>query len=105
MCDVVLLPAAIPESPVSLPGKLDKEQIKNVIPEPQVTVPPQIRLQPFDYDGETYMGGSEEVGQVGFTDVGEEEEEEDEEETDVDNKLNSRGDVFSKPYFHLTLSH
>lgn len=51
------------------------------------------------------MGGSEEVGQVGFTDVGEEEEEEDEEETDVDNKLNSRGDVFSKPYFHLTLSH
>ncbi|XP_071210588.1 epidermal growth factor-like protein 6 isoform X1 [Salvelinus alpinus] len=85
---------AIPESPVRLPGKLDKEQIKNVIPEPKVTVPPQIRLQPFDYDGETYMGGSEEVGQVGFTDVGEEEEEEDEEETDVDNKLNSRGDVF-----------
>ncbi|XP_071004003.1 epidermal growth factor-like protein 6 [Oncorhynchus clarkii lewisi] len=86
--------SAIPESPVRLPGKLDKEQIKNVIPEPKVTVPPQIRLQPFDYDGETYMGGSEEVGQVGFTDVGKEEEEEDEEETDVDNKLNSRGDVF-----------
>ncbi|CAB1329083.1 unnamed protein product [Coregonus sp. 'balchen'] len=76
----------IPESPV----RLDNEQIRNVIPEPQVTVPPQIRLQPFDYDGETYTRGSEEVGQVAFTDIGEEEDE----EADVDNQLNSRGDVF-----------
>lgn len=83
-----------------LPGKLDNEQIKNVIPEPQVTVPPQIRMQPFDYDGETYIGGSEKVGQVDFTNVGEEEEEEEEEEeADVDNQLNPRGDVFSKPPF------
>ncbi|XP_041699689.1 epidermal growth factor-like protein 6 isoform X1 [Coregonus clupeaformis] len=77
---------AIPESPV----RLDNEQIRNVIPEPQVTVPPQTRLQPFDYDGETYTRGSEEVGQVAFTDIGEEEDE----EADVDNQLNSRGDVF-----------
>ncbi|KAK6292539.1 hypothetical protein J4Q44_G00371230 [Coregonus suidteri] len=88
---------AIPDSPVRprLPGKLDNEQIKNIIPEPQVTVPPQIRMQPFDYDGETYIGGSEKVGQVDFTNVGEEEEEE--EEADVDNQLNPRGDVFTVP--------
>lgn len=54
-------------------------------------------MQPFDYDGETYIGGSEKVGQVDFTNVGEEEEEE--EEADVDNQLNPRGDVFSKPHF------
>uniref|UniRef100_A0A8C7V671 EGF-like-domain, multiple 6 n=1 Tax=Oncorhynchus mykiss TaxID=8022 RepID=A0A8C7V671_ONCMY len=90
---------AIPDSPVRprLPGKLDNEQIKNVIPEPQVTVPPQIRMQPFDYDGETYIGGSEKVGQVDFTNVGEEEEEE--EEADVDNQLNPRGDVFNPEDF------
>ncbi|XP_070979317.1 epidermal growth factor-like protein 6 isoform X4 [Oncorhynchus clarkii lewisi] len=90
---------AIPDSPVRprLPGKLDNEQIKNVIPEPQVTAPPQIRMQPFDYDGETYIGGSEKVGQVDFTNVGEEEEEE--EEADVDNQLNPRGDVFNPEDF------
>ncbi|KAL0985571.1 hypothetical protein UPYG_G00158750 [Umbra pygmaea] len=82
---------AIPDYPVRprFPGKLDNEQIKNIIPEPQVTNPPQIRMQPFDYDGETYIGGSEGGAQVDFSDVEEEEEEGELEEDDV-----RRGDVF-----------
>lgn len=78
---------AIPDSPVR-PGKLDSERIKNVIPEPHVTPPPQIRLQPFDYEGEVYIGGSNEMGRD--EDVPDEEEG----EVDEDNQLSPRGDVF-----------
>uniref|UniRef100_A0A3P9HSZ3 EGF-like-domain, multiple 6 n=1 Tax=Oryzias latipes TaxID=8090 RepID=A0A3P9HSZ3_ORYLA len=74
-------------------GELSKEDIKNAIPEPAATASPKIPQQPFDYDGEVYVGNhmdkkAEELPQ-------EEEEEEDEEEVE-DNKLNSRGDVFTK---------
>lgn len=80
--------------PVILGGELSKEDIKNAIPEPAATASPKIPQQPFDYDGEVYVGNNmdkkaEELPQ-------EEEEEEDEEEEVEDNKLNSRGDVFSK---------
>lgn len=77
--------------PRILGGKLTDEDIKNVILEPVATPPPNIPLQPFDYDGEVYVGtttkGTQEEG------FPEEEEEEVEEE---DNQLNPRGDVFSK---------
>ncbi|XP_010882677.2 epidermal growth factor-like protein 6 isoform X2 [Esox lucius] len=77
---------AIPDSLVRprFPGKVDNEQIKNVIPEPHVTTAPQVRMQPFDYDGETYIGGQDDLSPVQ-----EEEEEEEEEEDDT-----RRGDVF-----------
>ncbi|XP_005921438.1 epidermal growth factor-like protein 6 isoform X4 [Haplochromis burtoni] len=83
---------AIPDSqakPRILGGKLTDEDIKNVILEPVATPSPNIPLQPFDYDGEVYVGtttkGTQEEG------FPEEEEEEVEEE---DNQLNPRGDVF-----------
>lgn len=79
--------------PGILGGKLDNEHIKNVIPEPVVTPPPKIRQQPFDYDGGVYVGNpTEERPEDEFP-------EEEEEEEDVDNQLNPRGDVFSKPPF------
>uniref|UniRef100_A0A8C4IT30 EGF-like-domain, multiple 6 n=1 Tax=Dicentrarchus labrax TaxID=13489 RepID=A0A8C4IT30_DICLA len=84
--------SAIPDSQVRpriLGGKLNKEDIKNVIPEPVATPPPRIRQQPFDYDGEVYVGPQTEVRQE--DEFPEEEEEEEEEE---DNQLNPRGDVF-----------
>ena len=84
------LPAAIPDSPARA-GKLD-EQIKNIIPESQVTPPPQIRLQPFDYEGEVYVGGSKEMVQEEFPGGEDFPEEEGE-----DNQLSPRGDVFGKP--------
>ncbi|XP_062312682.1 epidermal growth factor-like protein 6 isoform X1 [Osmerus eperlanus] len=81
---------AIPDSPARA-GKLD-EQIKNIIPESQVTLPPQIRLQPFDYEGEVYIGGSKEMGQEEFPGGEDFPEEEGE-----DNQLSPRGDVFAVP--------
>ncbi|XP_035531790.1 epidermal growth factor-like protein 6 [Morone saxatilis] len=84
---------AIPDSQVRpriLGGKLNKEDIKNVIPEPVATPPPRIRQQPFDYDGEVYVGPQTEVRQEDEFP----EEEEEEEEEDEDNQLNPRGDVF-----------
>ncbi|XP_030643078.1 epidermal growth factor-like protein 6 [Chanos chanos] len=94
-----------PKKPWILGGKLDNEQIKNVIPEPEVTESPRIRLQPFDYDGEVYIGSPEEETLVfpqeeEETDIPEETEDEDEggeenEENQVeDEELNPRGDVF-----------
>ncbi|CAL8322202.1 unnamed protein product [Merluccius merluccius] len=58
---IPFLPTAIPESPART---LDTERIKNLIPEPVATQPPKSRQQPFDYDGEVYIGsqdGQEEV--------------------------------------------
>ncbi|XP_057192854.1 epidermal growth factor-like protein 6 isoform X2 [Triplophysa rosa] len=77
--------SAIPDVPVKPPilgGKSD-----NSIPE--VTESPRLRMQPFDYDGEVYVGPPEHT-----TTFPEEEEEEDDEEDDTGNQLNSRGDVF-----------
>lgn len=74
--------------PVILGGKLTDEDIKNVILEPVATPPPHVPLQPFDYDGEIYIGTqTEERQEEGFPE---------EEEGEEDNKLNPRGDVFGK---------
>ena len=81
--------------PVILGGKLDNEEIKNVIPEPVATPPPRLHQQPFDYDGEVYIGTQ--TDQRPEDEFPEEEEEEEEEEED--NGLNPRGDVFSKRRF------
>ena len=94
----LFLPTAIPDSPVRpviLGGKLDNEEIKNVIPEPVATPPPRLHQQPFDYDGEVYIGTQ--TDQRPEDEFPEEEEEEEEEEED--NGLNPRGDVFSKRRF------
>ncbi|XP_004557903.1 epidermal growth factor-like protein 6 isoform X1 [Maylandia zebra] len=83
---------AIPDSQVKpriLGGKLTDEDIKNVILEPVATPPPNIPLQPFDYDGEVYVGTTTKGTQEeGFP------EEEDEGVEEEDNQLNPRGDVF-----------
>ncbi|XP_060731602.1 epidermal growth factor-like protein 6 isoform X1 [Tachysurus vachellii] len=72
-----------------LGGKLD-----NTIPEPRVTTSPKLHLQPFDYDGDIYIGPGEEVTSLIPTKE-EEEEEEEEEGNGVDTeRLNPRGDVF-----------
>ncbi|XP_044221994.1 epidermal growth factor-like protein 6 isoform X3 [Thunnus albacares] len=83
----------IPDSQVRpgiLEGILDTEDIKNLIPEPVVTPPPKVRQQPFDYDGEVYIGSPTEERQEERAP----EEEEEEEEEEEDNQLNPRGDVF-----------
>ncbi|XP_059198164.1 epidermal growth factor-like protein 6 isoform X2 [Centropristis striata] len=88
---------AIPDSQVRtriLGGTLDNEDIKNVIPEPVATPPPKPREQPFDYDGEVYIGPQTEQTQVDVFPEEEEGEEEEEEEETEDNLLNPRGDVF-----------
>ncbi|XP_034417561.1 epidermal growth factor-like protein 6 isoform X2 [Cyclopterus lumpus] len=88
--------SAIQDSQVKpgfLGGTLDNEDIGNIIPEPVATPPPKIHQQPFDYDGEVYVGPRTEQRQVEeFPEEKEEEEEEEEEEED--NQLNPRGDVF-----------
>ncbi|XP_035797331.1 epidermal growth factor-like protein 6 isoform X3 [Amphiprion ocellaris] len=79
---------AIPDSQVKpeiLGGKLSNEDIKNVIPEPVATPPPKVLQQPFDYEGEVYVGSQERQ---------EEEFPEEDEEEEEDNQLNPRGDVF-----------
>ncbi|XP_072300676.1 epidermal growth factor-like protein 6 isoform X2 [Eucyclogobius newberryi] len=76
--------SVIPDSPVKF-GKHQNEDIKNIIPEPVGTEPPKFRQQPFDYDGEVYIGSPDEVRPKEIA------EEEGEEE---DNQLNPRGDVF-----------
>ncbi|XP_047456774.1 epidermal growth factor-like protein 6 isoform X2 [Mugil cephalus] len=83
--------SVIPDSQVKpriLGGKLSNEDIKNVIPEPVATPPSRLRQQPFDYEGEVYIGSQSEV-QEEFP-----EEEEEEEEEEEDNLLSPRGDVF-----------
>ncbi|XP_033965688.1 epidermal growth factor-like protein 6 isoform X1 [Pseudochaenichthys georgianus] len=85
---------AIPDSqvrPELLGGTLDNQDIRNLIPEPVATPPPRIREQPFDYDGEVYVGPEQE--QVNVFPLAEEEEQEEDEEAE-DNRLNQRGDVF-----------
>ncbi|XP_010771815.1 epidermal growth factor-like protein 6 isoform X2 [Notothenia coriiceps] len=85
---------AIPDSqvrPELLGGTLDNQDIRNLIPEPVATLPPRIREQPFDYDGEVYVGPKQE--QVNVFPLAEEEEQEEDEEVE-DNRLNQRGDVF-----------
>ncbi|XP_068560934.1 epidermal growth factor-like protein 6 [Cebidichthys violaceus] len=83
--------SAIQDSQVKpgiLGGTLDNEDIKNIIPEPAATLPPKFHQQPFDYDGEVYVGPQTEQKQV------DEFPEEEEEEVEEDNQLNPRGDVF-----------
>lgn len=83
--------SAIPDvhaKPHILGGKSD-----NTIPESVVTEAPRLHLQPFDYEGEVYIGAPEETPRIP------EEEEEEEEEDDTENQLegeelNPRGDVF-----------
>ncbi|XP_032385465.1 epidermal growth factor-like protein 6 isoform X2 [Etheostoma spectabile] len=85
--------SAIPDSQVRpgiLGGTPDNDDIKNIIPEPVATPPPKIREQPFDYDGEVYVGETEQRRVDEFP----EEEEEEEGEEEEDNQLNPRGDVF-----------
>ncbi|XP_017278096.1 epidermal growth factor-like protein 6 isoform X2 [Kryptolebias marmoratus] len=84
---------AIPDSQVRpgiLGGKPGNEDIKNTIPETVATPPPQVRHQPFDYDGEVYIDPQTEERKEEFPEQEEEEEEEEEE-----NQLNPRGDVFN----------
>ncbi|XP_003961917.2 epidermal growth factor-like protein 6 isoform X1 [Takifugu rubripes] len=81
---------AIPDfqvKPEVVDGKPD-EQLKNFIPESIVTLPPQIPLQPFDYEREVYAGSQARGNRE------EEFPEEEEEEEEVHNQLNPRGDVF-----------
>ncbi|XP_029703000.1 epidermal growth factor-like protein 6 isoform X2 [Takifugu rubripes] len=82
--------SAIPDfqvKPEVVDGKPD-EQLKNFIPESIVTLPPQIPLQPFDYEREVYAGSQARGNRE------EEFPEEEEEEEEVHNQLNPRGDVF-----------
>ncbi|MED6284392.1 hypothetical protein CHARACLAT_018815 [Characodon lateralis] len=82
---------AIPDSqvrPEILGGKFINEDIKNAISEETVTTPPPKVHQPFDYDGEVYVGTPTEEKQGEFPEEKKEEEEEEE------NQLNPRGDVF-----------
>lgn len=74
----------IPDSQVK-PDKHEHEDLKNVIPEPLVTPSSKVRQQPFDYDGEVYIGSPNEERPQEFPE---------EEEEEVDNQLNPRGDVF-----------
>ncbi|XP_014845986.1 PREDICTED: epidermal growth factor-like protein 6 isoform X1 [Poecilia mexicana] len=81
----------IPDSqvrPEILGGKLSNEEIKNAIPETVPTPSPNVLHQPFDYDGEVYVGTPTEERKEEFPEEKEEEEEEEE------NQLNPRGDVF-----------
>ncbi|KAK9537697.1 hypothetical protein VZT92_005287 [Zoarces viviparus] len=73
--------------PWILGGTLDNEDIKNIIPEPVATPLPKFHQQPFDYDGEVYVGPQTEQKQVDAFP-------EEEEEVEEDNQLNPRGDVF-----------
>lgn len=95
----LFLPAAIPDSqggPRILGGKQDNEHIKNLIPEEVTTPPPRIHQQPFDYDGEVFIGSqTDERPEDEYPEENEQEEEEEEE----DNHLTPRGDVFSKSPF------
>ncbi|KAK5613001.1 hypothetical protein CRENBAI_003301 [Crenichthys baileyi] len=84
--------SAIPDSqvrPEILGGRFSNEDIKNAISEETVTTPPpKVLHQPFDYDGEVYVGTPTEEKQEEFP------EEKDEEEEEEENQLNPRGDVF-----------
>ncbi|KAK1797930.1 hypothetical protein P4O66_007981, partial [Electrophorus voltai] len=90
-----------PSRPRILGGKLD-----NTIPEPKVTESPRFRLQPFDYDGEVYVGlpveGTPAFPVEDEEEFGEEKRDGGGGENQVEGEeLNHRGDVFSafKLYF------
>ncbi|XP_040057244.2 epidermal growth factor-like protein 6 isoform X1 [Gasterosteus aculeatus] len=83
--------------PGILGGTLDNDDIKNIITEPVATPAPNIHQQPFDYDGEVYIGPGTDQGQV--DEIPEEEEEEEEKEEEENNQLNPRGDVFISEEF------
>lgn len=88
----LFLSAAIPDSqvrPEILRGKFSSENIKNSIPETVATPSPEVLHQPFDYDGEVYVGTPTEERQEEFPEEKEVVEEQ-------ENQLNSRGDVFSE---------
>ncbi|XP_041939384.1 epidermal growth factor-like protein 6 isoform X1 [Alosa sapidissima] len=90
---------AIPDSPVK-PRRPDIEQ-KNVIPEPEVTEPPRPRLQPFDYEGEVYIGSPTDFESFPQEETEEEEPERGDggEENYIDNEEHHRGDVFTAEDF------
>ncbi|XP_067300813.1 epidermal growth factor-like protein 6 isoform X2 [Pseudorasbora parva] len=79
--------SVIPDGPskIRILGRFD-----NTIPEPAGTESPRIPMQPFDYDGEVYIGPAEDKP------APEEEDEEEEEEGNQleDEELNPRGDAF-----------
>ncbi|XP_051564369.1 epidermal growth factor-like protein 6 [Myxocyprinus asiaticus] len=89
--------SAIPDAPNMLRilgGKFD-----NTIPEPMVTKTPRHHMQPFDYDGEVYIGPSDETPLFSEEKKFYNEEDEEEEGEDTGNQLegeelNARGDVF-----------
>lgn len=87
---------AIPDFPAKtrILGKFE-----NSIPEPALTEAPRLHLQPFDYDGEVYIGAPRETPVFPEEEEAEEEEEEDTENQLEDEELNSRGDVFSQDDF------
>ncbi|XP_056435975.1 epidermal growth factor-like protein 6 isoform X1 [Gadus chalcogrammus] len=88
---------AVPEAPVR-PAIPDPERIKNLIPEPAATEAPRGRQQPFDYEGEVYIGPEEEQREL----LPEEEQEEEEEEGgEENNQLGPRGDVFVSEFESL----
>ncbi|KAK9968907.1 hypothetical protein ABG768_027129 [Culter alburnus] len=76
----------IPDAPSKtriLGGRFD-----NTIPEPAVTDSPRLHLQPFDYEGEVYIGPAEDTPAVPEEEkFYDEEEEEEEEEDDTGNQL------------------
>uniref|UniRef100_A0A8C2C509 EGF-like-domain, multiple 6 n=1 Tax=Cyprinus carpio TaxID=7962 RepID=A0A8C2C509_CYPCA len=94
--------SAIPDFPSKtriLGGKFD-----NTIPEPAVTESPRLRLQPFDYEGEVYIGPPEQKPVFPEEKFYDEEDEEEEEEDDTGNQLegeelNPRGDAFCEEYY------
>ncbi|XP_073767914.1 epidermal growth factor-like protein 6 isoform X2 [Danio rerio] len=88
--------SAIPDFPskTRILGKFE-----NSIPEPVLTESPRQHLQPFDYDGEVYIGAPQETPVFPEEEEVEEEEEEDTENQLEDEELTSRGDVFSQDDF------
>ncbi|XP_025891118.1 epidermal growth factor-like protein 6 [Nothoprocta perdicaria] len=74
------------------------EAMKNVIPEPAMTPAFKAHLQPFDYGGGTYLGGSYSEKETEIARAEEMEDIEEEKKEDFENQINQeqsiRGDVF-----------
>lgn len=91
-------PAAIPELLLKAPhGKLDSEEKRNLIPESAATSRPKTQLQPFDYDGDVYIGNPGEAEPNSRLPERGGQEQEEEQETPV----GPRGDVFCEAPFCL----
>ncbi|TTK00925.1 Epidermal growth factor-like protein 6 [Bagarius yarrelli] len=69
-------------------------KLENAIPEPVVTPSSKLHLQPFDYDGDVYIGPREEVTSLIPTREKVEEEENEQENGVNAERLKPRGDVF-----------